>query len=165
MGYRPKKEKELLTPGTRQNIEERKHLKNKLLNTKSPRLQQQIQKAYRSKDKEVKRSARSDKRSYIEELADKAEQAAARGEMSVVYKITKHICGTSINQSVCVKDKNGNALTTERNQAAKWVQHFQEVLNRPELDGPANPPPADDVLELNISPPTEVEVGTATSKP
>ena len=106
----------------------------------------------------MKRSARSDKRSYIEELAVKAEKAAARGEMSVVYKITKHICGNSINQSVCVKDKNGNALTTERSQAAKWVQHFQEVLNRPEPDGPANPPPADDVLELNISPPTEVEV-------
>ena len=47
-----------------------------------------VREAYQSKDKEVKRSARSDKRSYIEELADKAEQAAARGEMSIVYKIT-----------------------------------------------------------------------------
>ena len=111
----------------------------------------------------MKRSARSDKRSYIEELADKAEQAAARGEMTVVYKITKRICGTcnNFNQSACVKDKNGNALTTERNQAARWVQHFQEVLNRPESDGPANPPPADDVLEINTSPLTEVEVRTA----
>ena len=124
VGYRRKKKKEWLTPGTWQKIEEKKQLRNKLLNTKSPRLQEQVHKAYESKDKEVKRSARSDKRSYIEELADKAEQAAARGEMSVVYKITKCICGNNINQSVCVKDRNGDVLITERNQAARWVQHF-----------------------------------------
>ena len=47
-----------------------------------------VRKAYQSKDKEVKRSARSDKRSYIEELADESEQAAGRGEMSIVYKVT-----------------------------------------------------------------------------
>ena len=35
------------------------------------------------------------------------------------------------------------------------------MLNRPEPDGPANPPSADDVLEINTSPPTEVEVRTA----
>ena len=50
-------------------IDERKQLKNKLLHIKSPRLQDQIQKACKKKDKEVKRSARSDKRSCKEELA------------------------------------------------------------------------------------------------
>ena len=113
----------------------------------------------------MKRSARSDKRSYIEEMADEAEQAAAMGKINVVYKITKRICGTcnNFNQSACVKDKNGDALTTERNQAARWVQHFQEVLNRPEPDGPANPPPVDDALEINTSPPTEVKVTCRTA--
>lgn len=70
--------------------------KDKLLKTKSPRLQEQVQKkAYNHKDKEVKRSTRTDRRSYIEELADEAGQAAARGEMSVVYKIIKCICGNN----------------------------------------------------------------------
>ena len=103
VGYRRKKKKEWLTPDTWQKIEEREQLKNKLFNTKSTRLQEQVHKAYKSKDKKVKRSARSDKRSYIEELADKAEQAAARGEMSVVYKITKRICGNNINQAARAK--------------------------------------------------------------
>ena len=110
-------------------IDERKQLKNKLLHIKSPRLQHQIQKACKKKYKEVKRSARSDKRSCIEELAGEVEQAAVRGEMSVVYKITKRICGNDTSQPAPVKDKNGNALTTERKQATRWVQHFQEVLN------------------------------------
>jgi len=36
--------------------------------------------------------------SYLEELADEAEQAAVRGETSVVYKINKRICGKNTNQ-------------------------------------------------------------------
>ena len=77
----------------------KKQLKNKLLNTKSPRLQHQIQKAFKNKDKKVMKSARSGKRCFVEELADEAEQAAVRGEMSVaiVYKITKLNCGNSTN--------------------------------------------------------------------
>ena len=54
--------------------------------------------------------------------------------MSVVYKITKRICGNNINQSAPVKDNNGNALTMESKQAARWVQPLQEVLNHPEPD-------------------------------
>ena len=113
--YRRKKKKEWLTPGTWQKTEKRKQLKDTLLNTKSSRLQEQVHKAYMSKDKKIKRSARSDKRSYIEEVVDKAEQAATKGEMSVVYKMTKRICCNNINQSARVKDKNGKALTTECN--------------------------------------------------
>lgn len=38
-----------------------KQLKAKMLSTKSPRFQQQVQEAYKNKDKEVKKIARSDK--------------------------------------------------------------------------------------------------------
>ena len=50
-------------------------------------------------------------------------------------------------------------LTTEREQAARWVQHFQEVLNRPEPNEPADPDPLDDI-DINISPPSQTEVET-----
>lgn len=89
---------------------------------------------------------------FIEELAGEAEQAAARGEMSVVYKITKlYVVTASINQSAPVKDKNGSALTTEQKQADRCVQPFQEVLNLPEPDEPTNPPPAD-LMFLRLTP-------------
>jgi len=67
----------------------KKKAEEKLLNTKSSRLQKQVEADYRTKDREVKKSARRDKRAYVEKMADEAEQAAARGEMSTVYKITK----------------------------------------------------------------------------
>ena len=81
----------------------------------------------------MKRSARTEKGSYVKRLADEDEQTAARGEMSVIYKITKRIFGINVKQSAL------NALETERKQTARWVQHFQEVLNCPEPDEPANP--------------------------
>ena len=59
--------------------------------TKSARLQQQVQEAYKCKDKEMKKSARNDKRSYVKGLAADAESAAARVELSTVYKITKRL--------------------------------------------------------------------------
>ena len=41
---------EWITPDTRKKIGERKHLKAKILNTISPRLQEQAQLAYKVKD-------------------------------------------------------------------------------------------------------------------
>lgn len=43
---------------------------------------------YKSKERDVKRCESTDKRCYLEELTDDTEQAAAKSEMSVVYKIT-----------------------------------------------------------------------------
>ena len=70
-----------------------------MLSTKSARLQQQVPKAYNGKDNEVKKSARNDKRSYVEGLAAEAESTATRGEMSTDYKITKRLCGNYTTHS------------------------------------------------------------------
>ncbi len=62
LGYRKKENKECLTAVTWEKIEERKHLEAKMLSIKSPRLQQQAKQAYKAKDREVKKSARRDRR-------------------------------------------------------------------------------------------------------
>ena len=80
--------------------------------------------------------------------------------MNTVYKITKQLCGKNINHSAPVKDKDGNNLTTECEQATRWVEHFHEVLYCPEPDEPTDPPPAGD-LNITISPTTEPEVRRA----
>ena len=105
LGHTKKNLKEWLTPETWKKIEERKQLKIKMLSTKSARLQQQVQEAYKGKDKEVKKSAMNDKRAYVEGLAAEAESAAARGELTTVYKITKRLCGHYTTHSAPVKAK------------------------------------------------------------
>ena len=115
---------------------------------------------YKIKDKEVKRNARRGKRVFAEKLANEAETAAAKGDLNTVYKITKQLSGWNNTCKKPVKDKHGKLLTTEREQAAQWVQHFEEVLNRPEPKEPADPDPLDDI-DINISPPSQAEVETA----
>ena len=161
LGHKKKNHKEWLTPETWKKIEERKQLKIKMLSTKSARLQQQVQEAYKGKDKEVKKSARNDRRSYVEGLAAEAESAAARGELSTVYKITKRLCGNYTTQSAPVKGKDGSTITTEHEQADRWVEYFCDVLNHPQPDEPADPPPVPDDLNIDTRPPTEAEVKNA----
>ena len=57
--------------------------------------------------KEVKRSARRDKRVFVEKLANEAETAAAKGDLNTVYKITKQLSGQNNTCNKPVKDKHG----------------------------------------------------------
>ena len=82
--------------------------------------------------------------------------------MRTVYNITKKLSGKYTSQATLVKDKDSNILRTEQEQIARWVQQFHEVLNCPEPDDPANPPPAEDAHNINTSPPTHEEVKCAT---
>ena len=61
-----------------------------------------------------------------------------------------------------MKDKHGNNISTEPEQTARWVEHFREVLNRPEPDDPAEIDPSDVLFDIDTSSPTKEEVKTAT---
>ena len=74
-----------------------------------------------------------------------------------MHTITKQLCGKNTNHSGPVKEKGGDVVPTEHQQVARWVQHFQEVLNRPEPVEPAEPP-AEDILKINIAPSSKEEV-------
>ncbi|CAG2242261.1 unnamed protein product [Mytilus edulis] len=119
IGFRKSSSKQWLTSDTWKAVDERAKLKEKVLSTRSSRLKEQTQKEYAEKDKEVKKRARKDKKNHLEERAEEAEKAAARGDLSTVYKITKELCGQS-KQPPPVKDNNGKIITTEREQAARW---------------------------------------------
>ena len=110
LGYLKSTDKTWLTRETWKRIEEMKTIKSKILNTKSKRIQECLQKEYSSKDKEIKRSARQDKRAYVDKLAEKAETAAQKGELSTVYRITKQLCRHIKVAASIVKDKDENAL-------------------------------------------------------
>ena len=72
IGSRKKKDKEWLSAETWSLIEERKRLKEKVLTTKSPWLLEQVEAAYKAKDKDVTRSAWQDKRAFIDENGEES---------------------------------------------------------------------------------------------
>ena len=81
LGYRRAKKEQWISTSTWDKIDQRKGAKKKLLTTKSPRLKERHSREYSQKDKEVKRSTRADKRTYIENLAEDVEEAARRKDM------------------------------------------------------------------------------------
>ena len=121
VGFKKKKTKKWLSAETWVRIEARRKAKEKMLNAKSSRQIQRTQQEYKIRDREVKQSARKDKRNFIETLANEAEEAAEKREFGTVYKITKQLCGNNTNHSMPVKDREGKVITTEREQAARWV--------------------------------------------
>ena len=68
-----KQSKKWLTEETWKSIDRRKELKVKLLSATSEEVYKNIKTEYQNADKIVKRSAKQDKRKYIESMADEAE--------------------------------------------------------------------------------------------
>ena len=92
LGRKRKSSKPWISSESWVKVEERKQLKGKAENAKSERIQQQLRAKYRSKDKEVKKSSKSDKRECLNSLMDDAQHAADMGNMKTRYGITKTIC-------------------------------------------------------------------------
>ena len=81
--------------------------------------------------------------------------------MKTLYDITKKLSGKYGHSERPVKDKEGNQLVGEENQRQRWVEHFEDLLNRP---SPANPPniqPAENDLDIDCSAPSQEEIRQA----
>ena len=131
LGYRRRERKKWISDNTRQIIEERKAAKQSMLSGTAEQ-RARASEIYREKNKEVKKSARKDKRDYTYNLAREAQTAAEKGDTRTVYKITKQLTGGFINKTTAVKDKNGNVLMKEEDQLERWAEHIKEILNRPD---------------------------------
>jgi len=76
-----------------------------------------------------------------------------------VYKITKLICGKySGSRNAPIRDKQGQLLTSEKDQEARWVEHFKEVLNRPAPEVEPDIPEAEEDLSVDTGPPEKEEI-------
>ena len=92
---------------------------------------------YSELNKSVKNSIKKDKNVFLEGLAERAEKAAARGQMKIVYDTTRIISGkhrTSITRPV--KDKHGHDVYEQEGQLNRWRKHFEQLLNRPPPESP-----------------------------
>ena len=109
-----------------------KKIEGKLESAKSDRIKQRLKAEYTEKDREEKRSAREDKRNWMEEQAE----AAENGRSKELYTITKMLTGERRRQTVGVKDKHGTLRTDKNDRMDRWREHFSEILNRDESNKP-----------------------------
>ena len=159
LGFRKKDRKEWLSDDTWREIEKRREMRKQFLDAKSDRLKDRYKKQYREANKAVKRKSRADKRAYMEELGNQAEEAASKGDQGKLYKITKVISGKFRNTTDSpIEDKNGKLLTTEEEIEARWAEHFSEILNRPPPTVQADIQNMEVDLDINTDPPSKVEI-------
>ena len=93
IGRSKKQSKPWIGDKTWKKVKERKEVKLKMEGARSERLKRRWREEYNVKDKEVKQSAREDKRNRLEERAAAAEKAAENGRSRELYNITKAIVG------------------------------------------------------------------------
>ena len=105
--------------------------------------------------------AKADKKSFMEGLAEEAEEAARKQDLKTLYRITKTLSGGLKNSDVPVKDTNGNLISSKTGKLECWKEHFQTILNRPEPTETTQIPEAEEDMDVNTDQPTLEEVKMA----
>ncbi|VDP27632.1 unnamed protein product [Schistosoma mattheei] len=102
---------EWITVDTLGKIQERRN-KKAAINTNRTRAEKaKAQAEYAGVNKQVKRSVRTDKRKYVEDLATMAEKAEREGDMRQLYDIKKKLSGNHRKPERPVKSKEGEVIT------------------------------------------------------
>ena len=81
--------------------------------------------------------------------------------MRTLYQITKTLSGKFSLSEVPVKDKEGKMIFGKEAQKKRWVEHFEDLLNRPPPTDPPDIIPARNDLPINCEPPTKAEIESA----
>ncbi|VDO50788.1 unnamed protein product [Schistosoma margrebowiei] len=143
---------------TLDKIKERKNKKTSINNSRTRAEEVQAQAEYTEADKQVKRSIRDDKKKYVEELATTSEKAAIEGNMKHLYDTTKKLAGKYSKPKRPVKDKEGRPITKIQGQRSRWVEYFEELLNRPALMNSSDIKATYTDLPIDVTPQTTEEI-------
>ncbi|CAH8515382.1 unnamed protein product [Schistosoma guineensis] len=161
LGHKKHHHKEWITVDTLDKIQERRN-KKAAINTSRTRAEKaNAQAEYTEVNKQVKRSIRTDKRKYVEGLAETAEKAAREGNMRQLYDTTKKLVGNYRKPERPVKSKEGKVITNIEEQRNRWVEQFKELLNRPAPLNPHNIEVAATDPLIDVDPPTIRKISMA----
>ncbi|CAH8515125.1 unnamed protein product [Schistosoma haematobium] len=161
LGLKKYHHKEWISMETLDKIKERKNKKATINNSRTRTEKVQAQAEYIKANKQVKKSIRVDKKKYVKELATTAEKAAREGNMKQLYDTTKKLAEKYSKPERPVKDKEGRPITEIQQQPNRWVEYFEELLNRPALMNPPNIETAHTDLLIDVNPPTTEEIRMA----
>ena len=153
--------KEWISADTIHKLETRRERKTVLNHSRTRAAKARAQEEYTAVDREVKRSIKEHKRDYINDLARQAETAAGQGNLRDLYLVTKKLTGKLQQTDKLVMDKNGNPLTTTKEQLKQRAEHFRELLNRPTSDSPPDIPSAETELPISCDKPSKAEIKKA----
>ena len=161
LGLRTLKHKDWISTETLKKIEERKAKKAAVNNSRTRTAKAEAQEEYKRMNRSVKMSLKADKRNYLESVAAEAEEAAYHGNMRDLYATIRNLAGKYSKPERPVKDKDGHPISDLEGQKKRWVEHFEELLNRPAPPDPPDVQPADSDLAIDCNTPTKEEIQNA----
>ena len=132
LGKKKTQHRKWFSADTIHKLETRREAKTVLNNSRTRAAKAKAQEEYTAVDRAVKKSIKKYKRDYIDDLTRQSEIAAGQ-EMRDLYLVTKKLTSRFQQTDKPVKDKNGNPLTTTKEQLKWWAELFRELLDRPPL--------------------------------
>jgi hypothetical protein len=129
LGFKEKNKKNWMTQQTWEKIRERKRVKDEMNVCKTQAKKIELQKKYKERNIDVKRSARKDQRNYIDTLAHQAEEAINRGNLRELFAITKMLSERQIQRNLPIRATDGTLLIDTKEQMQRWQEHFSKILN------------------------------------
>ena len=124
LGKKSRTQKEWLTAATMRAVDKRREKKAGLNMAKTRALKARLSWEYTALNKEVKKSARTDRRDHVERMTQDAEDAAGKGDIRKLYQITKRLAGKKSTLPQHVLSKDGETLTSPKEQLERWREHF-----------------------------------------
>ena len=80
----------------------------------------------------MRKSVKTDKRDFVEGLAEEAEKAAASRNTKQLYDTTKKLAGKFKKSERPIRDKNGTVLTgvdQQLNYLNRWAEHCLNAIS------------------------------------
>jgi hypothetical protein len=108
----------------------RKNLKANLNQCKTRQQKSTIQAQYSDMDRKIKKGVKRDKRRWIEEQAQRAEEAERRDDTKQLYDITRILSGRGFRKNKPIKDDKGELLVTQEQQLQGWEEYFSGIVNK-----------------------------------
>ena len=143
-------------------VKKRKNLKKVLNNSKARSAKQIASKAYTEANKEVKSSARKDRRAFVDKLTEETEEAARQNNIiKTLYDSIKLLIRKYQKESRPIKNIEGITLNTKEEQMSRWVEHFKNILNQETPVNKADILPAEETVAVDCKRPSKGETKKA----
>ena len=150
LGRRKPQQKYWISPETIGKIQVRKDKKGAVNSSRTMAAKVAAQKEHTAANREVRKNVKTDKRDFVEGLAEEAERAAASRNMKQLYDTTKKLAGQFKKSERPIRYINGTVLTGVDKQFNRWAEHFGELLNRPRPQNqPDILPTEEDLIDCN----------------
>jgi hypothetical protein len=159
LGRRKKSRKDWISDNTWGKTAKRKEIKSKELNTDNAAEKVNLRRQYWEANKSVKKAARRDKRTWAENLAQSAQNAADSKNSRDLYRITRQLAKKSFtNAGTLVRGKDGKQLAVVEEQVQRWQEHFGKILSAPPQEHEHDTNTTEHLLALNDKPPKYTEI-------